>query len=62
MVNGEWWHIDEVAPFPRKFLRLVGPLPFEGVEAVEIQVPVEVVAGALDAALPRCSSCDEPDA
>src|SRR5258708_7807254 len=49
LVDGEWRHVDEVAPFPREFLRLVCPLPFEGVEAVELEVPVQVVAGALDA-------------
>src|SRR5467141_3896424 len=48
LVNGEWRHVDEVAPFPREFLRLDRPLPFEGIEAVEIQVPVQVVAGAFD--------------
>src|SRR5215467_12194302 len=30
LVDGEWRHVDEVAPFPCEFLRLVRPLPFEG--------------------------------
>src|SRR5215470_12001140 len=36
LVDGEWRHVDEVAPLPREFLRLARPLPFEGIEAVEI--------------------------
>src|SRR5215468_4397534 len=49
LVDRERRYVDEVAPFPGEFLRLGGPLPLEGVEAIEIQVPVQVVAGALDA-------------
>src|SRR5262249_61634271 len=49
LVDRERRYVDEVAAFPGEFLRLVRPLPLEGVEAVEIQIPVQVVTGALDA-------------
>src|SRR5215831_13932770 len=49
LVDGERRHVDEIAALPFEFFRLVRPLPVESIEAVEIQVPVQVVARALDA-------------
>src|SRR5215469_17611919 len=49
LVDGERRHVNEIAALPGEFLRLLRPLPVESVKAVEVQVPVEVVTGALDA-------------
>src|SRR6202012_3897724 len=48
LMHRERRHIDVIAPRPFEFLRLVGPFPFEGVEAVPFQIPMQVVAGAFD--------------
>src|SRR6478609_4650503 len=46
LVVGERRDIDEVAAFPLELLGHLRPFPFERVEAVELQIPVQVVAGA----------------
>src|SRR5215470_16560826 len=48
LVNCEWRHVDEVTPCPFEFPRLIAPFPFECVNAVEFQVPMQVVARTLD--------------
>src|SRR5262245_63016757 len=48
LVRGERRNVDVVAALPLELLRHIGPFPFEGIEAVEFHVPVQVVALALD--------------
>src|SRR5262249_49432172 len=44
LMSGEGRDVDIVALFPLELLRHVGPFPFEGIEAVELHVPMQVVA------------------
>ncbi len=44
LVDGEGRHIDEIAALPFETFRLGGPVPGERVDAVELQVPVQIVA------------------
>ena len=47
-MGSEGWNVDVVALLPLELLRQLHPLPFEGFEAVELHVPMQVVAGAFD--------------
>src|SRR5688500_13824922 len=44
LVDGEGRDVDEVAALPLEALGLRRPVPFEGFDAIEFQVPVKVVA------------------
>src|ERR1700674_378981 len=48
LVNGERRNVDEIAARPSEALGLARPIPLEGVEAVEFQIPVQVVAKTFD--------------
>src|SRR5580704_3028987 len=46
LMHGEGRDVDVIADRPFELLRRLGPLPVEGFEAIPLQVPVQVVAGA----------------
>src|SRR5499427_10299907 len=46
LMHRERRDVDEIPARPFELLRLDLPIPFESVDAVEFQVPVQVIAGA----------------
>ena len=48
LVDGERGDVDKIAAFPFETLRLRVPIPGECIKAVEFEVPVKVIACALD--------------
>src|SRR5262249_42908335 len=44
LMDGEGRYIDEVTALPSEALRLRHPVPFKGVDALEFQIPMQIMA------------------